>query len=158
MQFHNPTDRLLKFDIGNRHYEAPPNSNVEIPEQFAYVVKARAMVLRAGAHPDAKAAMAAVRDALPAEIEHNLARVEPGKAEAFRAAWARAAGRERTVMAAQLARVAERRGSLEDGEAQGEDDAEPSGPVDDESAVDEGLAAAARAVGRAPRRPRSSEG
>jgi hypothetical protein len=157
-KFHNLTDREQKFELADRHYTVPPKGEVEIPEHLMYVVKSRRMPFAEGPAPDG-APRAEVREALPAEVEQNLGRLTPEEAAQFRAEWLRASGAQRTRMAAQLARVAERRAGLDDAPPgdEGEDDAPErapeTAPATDESGALAQVDEAARATGRT-RRPR----
>lgn len=156
-KFHNTTDREQKFELGDRHYTVPPHGEVEIPEHLTYVIKSRRMPFAEGPAPDG-APRAEVREALPSEVEQNLARLTPEEAAQFRREWLRAGRGERARMSARLALVAERRAGLDETPVDEDGAAEPAGPTESAPATDESGAQAqvdeaARTAGRA-RRPR----
>lgn len=76
MKFHNPTDRTQRFEIGRNSYIVPPAGEVEIPEQFAYVIRHRNMTLRPGPAPAIEGVAptaASVLEAIPEGVELLLA-------------------------------------------------------------------------------------
>ena len=152
--FHNPTDNPLTFEISDQEYRVPAQGQVEIADRFAYLVKARGMVLRPGPHPTAgeRAPSAEVREAIPADVEQLLhsPRLPVAARDRFRAAWREASRRERVELQRELALRAEGRGV---GKDEDPDDAAPTptspAPTDDASAsVESQLDDAVTKIGR----------
>jgi len=155
-QFHNPTDNALTFEIAETEYAVPAQGEVEIPERFAYLVKARDMVLRPGPHPKGDAPAAEVREAIPADLEQLLhsPRIPARARDPFRVAWRKATPRQRAELKRELALRAEGRGTGRDEDV---DDVEPvpaeAAPTDPaEAAVNEQLGDALEKVGRGRKR------
>lgn len=157
-KYHNPTDNPLVFEIAEAEYRVPAQGEVEIPERYVYLLKARGMVLRPGVHPRGAAPEAEVHEAIPAEIERLLAstRIPARVREPFRAAWREASPRERVEMQRELTLRAEGRGT---GRDEDPDAADPTpvapAPTDPAEAEVEGqLEDALEKVGRGKKRDR----
>lgn len=153
-KFHNPTDIPQRFEIGARTYHVPAGANVEIPEQFAYIVPLRSMKLREGESPKEKAPSATVVETLPSEMEQLLTspRVTAEMAADFRAEWRRASARRRGEMAREIERVAGGFGAPRASASASADDADDAATDGGEADVDAQLDDAVKVIGKGRRR------
>ena len=147
MLFHNASKLEQKFSVGNRAYAVAPGANVEIPDNLAYVVKARGMVLVEGPSPVEGAPVVSGVEALHPRAEVLLAspRLNDRLRASFRAEYARANNARRAQLVEQLEGIAEGKGaaSVEEADEPAEEADETSAQLDD----------AVQRVGRG-RRPR----
>ena len=152
--FHNPTNDTQNFSIGGRDYSVAAGQNVEIPDQFVYVVRSRGMALRAGPSPEKDATTAKPAESLPDRVTvlFSSPHVRPSTRASFTEAWAKTRDQGvRSKMIEQLERIAEGRAPNAD-----DDDVDNSGtpPVDDaaetpaETDVEAQLGAAEAVAGR----------
>lgn len=135
MKFHNPTPRTQRFEINKRQYNVPPGAEVEIPDQFVYLVRSRGMVLEQGPAPvvDGQAApVAEVLEVIPESVEMLLSSkfILPEERDPIRAAYRASRGDDRTQLVARLALQAQGRGAGEDPD---EHPAEPAGGAGDDA-------------------------
>lgn len=154
MRFHNPSKIEQRFTVGPRTYVVPSGASVEIPDNLAYVVKARSMVLAEGPSPVDGAPVVGGAESLPDRVEVLLEspRLSPPQRADFRRTYLAASKVRRAQLVEELEAFAEGRGTPGVRRAAEDDDlvdGAPQGGSDDDAAgVDAQLDAAVTVVGK----------
>jgi len=135
MKFHNPTKLAQRFEINKRQYHVPAGAEVEIPDQFVYIVRSRGMVLEEGPAPEVdgqSAPVAEVLEVIPESVEMLLSSkfILPEERDPIRAAYRAVRGDDRTQLVARISLRAQGRGAGADPD---EHPAEPSGGAADDA-------------------------